>query len=136
MCETCSPFCGNCKPPAYKVVLCPACGKPRLFTRDEALEALGRPHRRGRQRTRETGAAEGAGRAVGRATTVGAAGGGVLTCAGCGADLMEGLRAAVTPLECRYSGIVCGYPCGRRMKEHPPGEGPCVWQVPLAAAPR
>lgn len=110
MCETCNPLCGGCKPAALRSVLCPECGKVTLLTREECVDALGRP-RRGRRRGDPRPEAR---------------------CRWCGAGLGEALTRAVPSAPCRFAGIVCGYPCGQRDHERRPGEGPCASMVPLA----
>ncbi len=119
MCETCNPLCGGCRPAQLKVLVCSVCGKGMLVTRDECLFQLKRPHRQSKM-------VEGmfAGEEPG-----------TLVCGNCGADIMDVLQEKVVPLECSYSGIVCGYPCGRRVKVRQEGEPRCATQVPLGKCP-
>ena len=118
MCETCNPLCGNCKPPALKAVVCPACGKATLLTREECLLHLGRPHRM-----------TDAERAMAAERPFGAP-----ACASCGASLREALEQRVVPRACSFSGIVCGYPCGQSSATRRPDDAPCAHQVPLGRA--
>ncbi|MCI8468600.1 MAG: hypothetical protein HFJ75_03765 [Eggerthellaceae bacterium] len=110
MCETCNLMCGKCKPAQLCRVLCPACGTASLVAREMCIDALGRPR---------------AGRTAGEAPPD-------PTCRGCGASLRGALEEILQPQPCRYSGIVCGYPCGRRHEERREGDRPCRTQVPLA----
>lgn len=41
MCWACNPFCGRCKPPKMRVVVCPACSKEKAFRKDELLKPGG-----------------------------------------------------------------------------------------------
>lgn len=112
MCETCNLMCGKCKPAALRGVLCPACGKATVLRREECIDALGRPR---------TGRQEGSGAVEAR-------------CRWCGADLRATLEDILQPQPCRYSGIVCGYPCGQRKSERREGERPCFTMVPMGRA--
>lgn len=116
MCETCNPLCGQCKAAKYKVVLCPSCGKATMLSREACLFALGRPHRMSDYERKLIESGE-----------IGAA-----VCRSCGADLLPTLEEALRPLACTYSGIVCGYPCGRRTERRGERDEPCATQVPLA----
>lgn len=120
MCQTCSPLCGNCKPATYKPVLCSTCGKATLLMREECLLYLKRPHRLSQreQELLESGGPE------------------APVCKACGADLGGDVEASIQPLGCRYSGIICGYPCGRHAEDRRPGAPPCKKQVPLGRLSR
>lgn len=114
MCETCNPMCGQCKAAKLKAVVCPLCGRATLFTREACLHFLGRPHRVSDYERTQL-ASGGMGKAI---------------CCRCGADLLPVLEKEIVPLECRYSGIMCGYPCGRRTRSRMEGDMPCATQVP------
>lgn len=111
----CSAYCGRCRPALLVALQCPRCNQTTDFTRDECLYFLGYPHRisPAEKRLRESGAPRSP------------------HCRICGADLMTGLKEEVLPMDCRYSGIVCGYPCGKHVKERAVGDLPCEKQVPL-----
>lgn len=135
MCESCSPLCGTCKPAAYKAVICPGCGKPRLLTRAQCLDYLRRPHRRAADRAAgESGSgvlAAASGSAAADRALAGEGAPGGLACEGCGADLLPALERQIEPQPCAYSGIICGYPCGRRLRARGADDAPCATQVPL-----
>lgn len=59
---------------------------------------------------------------------------GAPACASCGLDLAEAFRDAVHPAACRPSGIVCGFPCGRKDDPYRPDAGACPTMVPLGKA--
>ena len=109
MCLSCSQFCGRCRPALVVAVSCPSCGVMAEISRGECLDALGY-------------------RTQGRAKPPA---GYVARCPECGADLNRCIAEAVKPMDCLRSGIVCGYPCGRCMKEFFPGDLVCTKQVPL-----
>jgi len=112
MCEACMPMCGACKPAKIVIVLCPVCGKGTMVSREDCLLHLKRPFKGARS-------AESSG------------GGGPILCKHCAADLGEEVERAIQPLPCKYSGIVCGYPCGKRDRERSPDDPPCGSQVPM-----
>ena len=109
MCLSCSPFCGRCRPALYVAVVCPSCGEMVDVSRMECIHALG-------YRDRQSGKAPE---------------GYIAHCPKCDASLNGQIAEAVKPLDCKRSGIVCGYPCGRHMKEFFPGDLVCARQVPL-----
>ena len=109
MCLSCSPFCGRCRPALYVAIICPTCGEMVDVSRMDCIKALGYRDRRS-----------------GKAPE-----GYVVSCPKCGTDLKQGIANEVKPLDCIRSGIVCGYPCGRHMKEFFPGDLVCERQVPL-----
>jgi len=115
MCLACSAYCANCHPATLVGLECPDCEETSDFTRGECLYILGYPHRRTLED--EELAAAGAPRKA--------------LCRSCGADLTALLRCEVLPMDCRYSGIVCGFPCGRHRRERREGDLVCEKQVPL-----
>jgi len=52
-------------------------------------------------------------------------------CEKCGADIFDSLAEKVVPQKCSYSGIICGYPCGRHVKKRILGDALCMKQTPL-----
>jgi len=109
MCLACSPLCGRCRPALFITVECPSCDERVDVSRTECIHALGYRDRRS-GKVSETYIAH---------------------CPECGASLNGAVAASVKPMDCVYSGIVCGYPCGRHTKEPFPGDLPCEKQVPL-----
>lgn len=109
-------MCGNCKPPEQFAVLCPECGSPHAFLREEYLFYANLPHRLGPGE-------EGLRKSLeGRRPE----------CARCGAELTEPMMAAIVPEPCAKSRIVCGYPCGQKDVQLSGGSRPCTKMVPLA----
>lgn len=120
MCQVCSPMCGNCKPASYKPVLCSSCGKATLFTREECLLHLKRPHRATALEKSLLEKASKEKREFGKPL-----------CRNCGAPILEDMEALVKPRRCNYSRILCGYPCGRGRTLRQEGAPACDTQVPL-----
>jgi len=85
------------------------------LTRSECLYSLEYPHRKSSEEKRLAEAG------VPRAAR----------CTSCGADLSDELKRRVLPMDCLYSGIVCGFPCGRHRRKRRPGDLVCEKQVPL-----
>ncbi|RDB63359.1 hypothetical protein C1878_05750 [Gordonibacter sp. 28C] len=113
MCMHCSQMCDKCKPAERKAFVCGACGKATILSRGDCLYALGywkapKPK-------------------AGHAPDDGAAS--RFSCRHCGADLADAVREVVRPQPCRYSGIVCAYPCGRRDRPRGGADAPCRKQV-------
>ena len=109
MCLSCSPFCGRCRPALLVAITCPSCGEMVDVERLECIKALGYRDRRS-----------------GKAPE-----GYTVSCPECDASLNTSIAQHVKPLDCVRSGIVCGYPCGRHMREFFPGDLVCEKQVPL-----
>ena len=95
-----------------KAVKCSQCGFSSALTRDECIVYLG-------YRTADSVKDE---LAHGENAPL---------CEKCGAEISQELTHKVTPLECNYSGIVCGYPCGRHQKKRVVGDSLCMKQTPL-----
>ena len=85
------------------------------MTREACLHFLGRPHRV-TDREREMIESGEIGEPV---------------CRKCGADLHDALERQIRPTECSFSGIVCGYPCGRCSRMRLVSDEPCETQVPM-----
>ena len=116
---TCNPLCGRCKPPLEVALACPECEETIHVSRNICLHYLGYPYK---------------GRAAFEAST-GFELPECISCPSCGADLTPILRACVVPAKCLYSGIVCGYPCGRSKRERKEWDLVCEKQVPLSRLP-
>ena len=109
MCLSCNMFCGRCRPAPYVSIVCPSCGEQNDITREDCIRTLG-------YRDRKTGKAP-----LGY----------TVSCSECHEDLHDSIANVVVALDCKRSGIVCGYPCGRHAKEFFPGDLVCERQVPL-----
>ena len=116
MCEPCRPMCGKCKPAEIVPIHCSACGRVTFVSREACLHALGRPHRVTKVERAKIEAGE-----IGDAL-----------CRHCGADQRSDIDAQIPPQDCVYSGIVCGFPCGRRTRPRRPNDEVCPTQVPMA----
>ena len=112
---SCNPSCGQCRPKRIFTVNCPDCGAPREITREEYLILFDLPHRKNlvERKRLERGPVE------------------TPRCRGCGRDLTESVRAAITPADCLNQKIVCGYPCGRASEPAREQALPCPTIVPL-----
>lgn len=128
MCWGCSPYCGKCKPAPIIPVVCPTCGKALMVTREEYLRVFGLPHR-GSDAARRAALAAGPG-STGREKGA-LDDDGVPRCKRCGRDLTAELGSEVDPAPCRRSGIICGYPCGRRDEDPVRGAKRCETMVPV-----
>lgn len=109
MCLSCSIFCGRCRPAPFVSFNCPSCGTRNEVSREDCIRALG-------YRDRKVGKVP-----VGYA----------VHCTECGENLNGCIKDEVKPMDCKRSGIVCGYPCGKHWKELFPGDLVCEKQVPL-----
>ena len=112
MCQSCSPFCGKCITPLLKSVKCSQCGFSSALTRDECIVYLG--YRRLKDVKDEMKHGDESPH-----------------CEKCGADIYNDLVDAVVPQICSYSGITCGYPCGRFSRKRLVGDSLCMKQTPL-----
>lgn len=111
---SCNPLCGSCRPKRIVQINCPECGGLAEMGRDEFLLYFDLPHRKSvlEQKIVERGGVD------------------APKCVSCGADLSEAFRAAVPSAPCNSTGIICGFPCGR--KDDPYHEGrKCPTMVPL-----
>ena len=113
VCMHCSQMCDKCKPAERRAFVCGSCGKATILSRGDCLYALGYWKAAKPEGERASGD-EGTRR---------------FSCRHCGASLADAVREAVRPLPCRYSGIVCAYPCRRRDRSRGAADAPCRKQV-------
>ena len=113
MCMNCNAMCGKCRPPLLKAFVCDSCGKAVILTREDCLYVLGYWQEfSSNDRSR---IAENLDRRF--------------ACKHCGNSLVNTVRKAVISKECEYSGIKCGWPCGKWNKKRREGEDPCRKQI-------
>lgn len=110
MCMHCSMMCDKCKPAESKAFKCGACGKATILSRADCLYTLGYWKLRKPAKNGEPNAP-------------------VATCRGCGKDLTEEVKQTVLPKYCRYSEIICAYPCKRSERLRDPRDKPCKRMV-------
>jgi hypothetical protein len=118
MCMYCSALCDKCKPAELKGVVCPECGKAAMYKREDFLYALGYWKRKGSAQEQDAWLHE------------------RFRCKKCGTDLLSEARDLVRPVPCAYSGIICGYPCGRSNRERGLQDDPCKKQVIARSKPQ
>ena len=111
----CNPKCGKCQPRRIIEVNCPQCGGTNDWRREEYLLYFNLPHRKSiiEEKMLEKGP--------------------ILAphCKHCGADLTETFKNEIQPTPCHLTGIICGFPCGRKDEEPREGAQPCKTMVPL-----
>ena len=113
MCMNCNAMCGKCRPPLLKGFVCPSCGKASILTRDDCMYILGY--------WLEVPSS--------KLDAMKESGNSCFLCEHCGASLADEVRKAVVPRKCQYSGIDCGWPCGKWNRIRREGESPCAKQV-------
>lgn len=113
MCMNCNAMCGKCRPPLLKGFVCPSCRKASILTRDACMYILGYWLEVPSSMLDEMEHGEG----------------NRFACEYCGESLVDTVRKAVVPRRCSYSGIECGWPCGKWNRERREGEPPCTKQV-------
>ena len=113
--SACNPTCGKCRPKGIIEVVCPECGVICRMTREEYLIYFELPHRKTvfDRKIIERGGVQ------------------PPVCETCNAALTETFRAAVSPLPCRKSGVMCGYPCGGRFDQPSANGASCPTVVPV-----
>ena len=113
MCMNCNAMCGKCRPPLLKGFVCPTCKKASILTRDDCMYILGYwceiPDSK-LGAIKETQSSR-------------------FLCKHCGTNLTETVRKAVVPKECQYSGIKCGWPCGKWNRTRRDDEPVCKKQI-------
>lgn len=113
MCMNCNAMCGKCRPPLLKAFVCDSCGKAAILTRKDCLYVLG--YWQEFSSNDCVRIAENLDRRF--------------ACKHCGSSLVGTVRKAVISKECAYSGINCGWPCGKWNRKRREGEDPCRKQI-------
>jgi hypothetical protein len=58
-----------------------------------------------------------------------------LYCKYCKTALTEAAHAKLQPVFCNYSGLWCGYPCGKSVEDWDGGPKTCTYNTPLSQVP-